>query len=212
MLNRILMRQPSVASQLAIQLENSQALHHSLLKREISPAALRFRCSALKARLHSQFFAMISSAIFSFWCMWTSRWAMNVRSTCTLIWTFITHPLVHIHQKKKSHLKSQQQLIFIIVLFVETPRKFITAKLHFYCIETLVRRMSFKTQFKIEFLGPFNGPKKSLKKSLLQFSSFSLLYISHALWTAWYRSKQGNRIKRHHYFIVGETLLRIFIC
>lgn len=32
----ILMRQPSVASQLAIQLENSQALHRSLLKKEIS--------------------------------------------------------------------------------------------------------------------------------------------------------------------------------
>lgn len=32
----ILMRQPSVASQLATQLENSQALHRTLLKKEIS--------------------------------------------------------------------------------------------------------------------------------------------------------------------------------
>ena len=39
-------------------------------------------------------------------------------------------------------------------------------QLHFYCTETLVRRLSFKTQFKIEFLGPFYGPKKSLKKTL----------------------------------------------
>jgi hypothetical protein len=33
--------------------------------------------------------------------MWTSRWVMNVQSMCTLIWTFITLPLLHIHQKKK---------------------------------------------------------------------------------------------------------------
>jgi hypothetical protein len=26
---------------------------------------------------------------------------MNVLSICTLIWTFITHPLVYIHQKTK---------------------------------------------------------------------------------------------------------------
>jgi hypothetical protein len=41
-------------------------------------------------------FAAISSAIFVFWWMRTSRWV-------TFIWTFITHPLLHIHQKKKSH-------------------------------------------------------------------------------------------------------------
>ena len=46
-------------------------------------------------------FAAISSAIFSFWCMWTSKWVTNVRSTCTFIWTFIIHPLIHIYQKKK---------------------------------------------------------------------------------------------------------------
>ena len=45
--------------------------------------------------------AAISSAIFFFWCMWTSRWVMNVLSMCTLTWTFISYPLVHIHQKKK---------------------------------------------------------------------------------------------------------------
>jgi hypothetical protein len=28
-------------------------------------------------------------------------WVTNVLGICTLIWTFITHPLVHIHQKKK---------------------------------------------------------------------------------------------------------------
>jgi dipeptide/tripeptide permease len=46
------------------------------------------------------FFSAISSVIFSFWYMWTSRWVTNVRSTCTFIWTFITYPLIHIHQKK----------------------------------------------------------------------------------------------------------------
>ena len=45
-------------------------------------------------------FAVISSVIFSFWCMCTSRWVTNVRRTCTLTWTFITYSLVHIHQKK----------------------------------------------------------------------------------------------------------------
>ena len=40
--------------------------------------------------------------------MWTSIWVMNVLRICTLIWTFITHPLIYIHQKKKSHLKSDQ--------------------------------------------------------------------------------------------------------
>ena len=48
--------------------------------------------------------------IFFFWCMWTSRRVVNVLSMCIFIWTFITHPLVHIHQKKKSQLKSQQKL------------------------------------------------------------------------------------------------------
>jgi hypothetical protein len=61
--------------------------------------------STSKARLHHWFtlaiFAAIASAIFSFWWMWTSRWVTNVRSTCTLSWTLITYPLVHIHQKKK---------------------------------------------------------------------------------------------------------------
>jgi hypothetical protein len=39
--------------------------------------------------------------IVSFWCMWTSRCVMNALKICTLIWTFITRPLVHIHQRKK---------------------------------------------------------------------------------------------------------------
>jgi hypothetical protein len=50
-------------------------------------------------------FAAISSAIFLFWWMWTSRWVTNVLSTCALIWTFIAHLLVHIHQKKKIALE-----------------------------------------------------------------------------------------------------------
>jgi hypothetical protein len=37
--------------------------------------------------------------------MWTSRRVMNVLSTRSLIWTFITHPLVHIHQKTKIALE-----------------------------------------------------------------------------------------------------------
>jgi hypothetical protein len=35
------------------------------------------------------------------WWMWKSRWVTNVLSMCSLIWTFVTHPLVHIYQKKK---------------------------------------------------------------------------------------------------------------
>jgi hypothetical protein len=61
------------------------------------------RCQYLKARLH--FFAAISSAIFVFWRMRTSRWVMNVLSTWSFIWAFITHPLLHNHQKKKIDLE-----------------------------------------------------------------------------------------------------------
>jgi hypothetical protein len=43
----------------------------------------------------------IFTAIFCFWCMGRSRWVVNVLRVCTLIWTFITHPFVHIHQKTK---------------------------------------------------------------------------------------------------------------
>jgi hypothetical protein len=38
---------------------------------------------ALKVRLH--FSAAISGAIFFFWCMWTSRWIVNVLSIFTII-------------------------------------------------------------------------------------------------------------------------------
>ena len=58
-------------------------------------------------------FAAISSAIFFFWCMWTSGWVMNVLSVCTLIWTFVTHPLVHIHQKKKIAPKIAAKIVSV---------------------------------------------------------------------------------------------------
>ena len=35
---------------------------------------------------------------------------MNVLSTCTLIRTFITHPLIHIHQKTKIALELAEKI------------------------------------------------------------------------------------------------------
>lgn len=46
-------------------------------------------------------FCCNSSVIFFFWRMWIGRWIRNVQSICTLVWTIITPPLVHIHQMKK---------------------------------------------------------------------------------------------------------------
>jgi hypothetical protein len=57
----------------------------------------------VKAR--SQFQFLLRFLMFFFWWMRTSKWVVNVLSTCSFIWEFITHPLVHIHQKKKIALE-----------------------------------------------------------------------------------------------------------
>ena len=43
----------------------------------------------------------ICAAIFFFWWMWRSGRVINVQMRVHILWTFITHLLVHIHQKKK---------------------------------------------------------------------------------------------------------------
>jgi hypothetical protein len=45
-------------------------------------------------------FAAISSAIFVFWWMWRSGWVINAHMKEHVLRTFITYPLVLIHQKK----------------------------------------------------------------------------------------------------------------
>jgi hypothetical protein len=88
-------------------------------------------CQHVKTRFNTlAVFAAISSVIFFFWWMWTSRWVTNVLSTCTLIWTFLTHPLFHIHQKKKvapkftakiaSVNKAFKQLFFYVIYLHNT--------------------------------------------------------------------------------------------
>jgi hypothetical protein len=60
----------------------------------------------IKGRLHLQFSLRFNlSAIFFFWWMWTSGWAMNVQMRVYILRTFITHLLVHIHQMKKIALE-----------------------------------------------------------------------------------------------------------
>ena len=62
--------------------------------------------SLVKARLHYlAIFAVISSAIFSFWRMWMSGLITNVLSACFLTWTFVTGLLVHIRQNEKIGLE-----------------------------------------------------------------------------------------------------------
>ena len=50
-------------------------------------------------------FAAISSAIFSFWWMWTSKPDTKVHVKKHILRTFVINPLFHICQKKKIALE-----------------------------------------------------------------------------------------------------------
>jgi hypothetical protein len=83
-------------------------------------------------------------AIFFSWSMWTSRWVMNVQMRVHILRTFVTHLLVHIHQKKKVALEIAEKIASVEVQTQPTRFDNATRFLSFWKLIKQPMRANFK--------------------------------------------------------------------